>query len=126
MRGRSHHVLGALALLLAGPATAQTTGGQSDKAPIIVEGRRDADAEIRDLVNSLPPAPANGHISRFEHTACPAALGIPAAQRIVLVARMRAVGAAAGVPMGNATSRPNVLIIVTSDKRQLIEQLARR
>ena len=39
---------------------------------------------------------------------------------------MRAVGAVARVPMGSAHCRANVVVMVTSDKRRLIEQLARR
>jgi hypothetical protein len=126
MRGRSYCFLGAAILVLAGAAMAQDVRNGSDQAPIVVEGHRNTDAEIEELVNALPPVPPNGHISRFEHTACPAVLGIPPARRRVVVARMRAVGVAGGVPMGEANCRPNVLIMVTSDKRQLIEQLEQR
>jgi hypothetical protein len=114
------------AAFLGGPAAGQSVPAGTDQAPIVVEGRRDRDVEIRELVDALTPAPANGHISRFEHEACPAAVGLPPAQRTWVAARMRAVGGAAGVPMGSAHCRPNVVVIVTSDKRQLIEQLARR
>jgi hypothetical protein len=126
MRRRAWFLIGALTLFPGGPGAAQDAPSGSEQAPIIVQGRRNADLEIRELVESLPPAPANGHIARFEHAACPAVLGMPPAQRLVVAARMRAVGAAAGVPMGPVNCRPNVLVMVTSDKRQLIEQLARR
>jgi hypothetical protein len=124
MRGWAKYL--ALTLFLGAPGAAQDTRNGTDQAPIVVEGRRNPDLAIRDLVDSLPPAPANGHIARFEHTACPAVLGIPPAQRLVVAARMRAVGAAAGVPMGHANCRPNVLVLVTPDKPQFIAQLARR
>ena len=105
------------AALFGAPAAAQTTPAGTDQAPIVVEGRRDRDVEIRALVDALTPAPANGHISRFEHSACPAVVGLAPAQRAVVAARMRAVGEAAGVPDGFAHCRPNVVVIVTSDKR---------
>jgi hypothetical protein len=114
------------AVLLGAPAAAQTTPAGTDQAPIVVEGRRDRDVEIRALVDALTPAPANGHISRFEHSACPAVVGLAPAQRAMVAARMRAVGEAAGVPMGSPHCRPNVVVIVTSDKRLMVEQLARR
>lgn len=125
MRGRAWFFIAALTLSAGGPALAQDARNGSEQAPIIVEGRS-PDQAIRALVESLPPAPANGHIARFEHTACPAVLGIPPDQRLAVAARMRAVGAAAGVPMGSARCHPNVLVLVTPDKRQFIEQLARR
>jgi hypothetical protein len=109
-----------------GPAAGQNLPNANEQAPIVVEGRRDRDIEIRELVNSLTPAPINGHVARFEHAACPAAVGLPPAQRAAVAARMRAVGGEARVPMGSANCRPNVVVMVTSDKRQLIEQLARR
>jgi len=111
---------------LGGPAAGQNAPDGNDQAPIVVEGRRDRDTEIRELVDSLTPAPANGHVARFEHSACPAVLGLPPAQRAQVVARMRAVGEAARVPMGSATCRPNVVLLVTSNKRRLLEQLAQR
>jgi hypothetical protein len=118
-------LIGTAVASLGGPAASQNPPNETDQPPIVVEGRRDRDVEIRELVDSLTPAPANGHVSRFEHAACPAALGLPPAQRALVAARMRAVGEAAGVPMGSANCRANVVVMVTSDKRRLLEQLER-
>jgi hypothetical protein len=118
--------LGTAAAALGGPAASQDVPSGNDQAPIVVHGQRDRDVEIRELVDSLTPAPANGHVSRFEHAACPAALGLPPAQRAQVVARMRAVGEAARVPLGSANCRANVVVMVKTNKRQLLEQLARR
>jgi len=125
MQKRAWISLAAAAAIIAGPGAAQQGQPAPEQPTITVEGRN-PDDQIRALVDSLPPAPANGHIARFEHDACPAILGVPPAQRASIVARMRAVGAAAGVPMGRPSCRPNIVILVTPDKRQLIEQLARR
>jgi hypothetical protein len=119
-------LMGIAAAGLGGPAAGQNVPNGNDQSPIVVEGRRDRDVEIREFVESLTPAPANGHVSRFEHAACPAALGLPPAQRAQVAARMRAVGEAAGVPMGSANCRANVVVMVTSNKRRLLEDLARR
>jgi hypothetical protein len=125
MRRWAYYLIGMTAAFPGGPGAAQVPPEATEQAPIVVEGRRDRDVEINELVDALPPAPANGHISRFEHDACPAVLGLPPAQRSVVVSRMRAVGAAARVPIGRASCRPNVLLLVTSDKRRLMEQLER-
>jgi hypothetical protein len=116
----------ALACACAAPAPAQTPPSGNEQAPIVVQGRRDQDTEIRELVDALPPAWVGGHISRFEHSACPAVLGLPPTMRTLVVERMRAVARAGGVPVGNPGCQPNVVVMVTADKRQLIELLARR
>jgi hypothetical protein len=123
MRGRAWCFIWAAALFAGGPAAAQDNG--AEQAPIVVEGRS-PELAISALIDSLPPASADGHINRFEHEACPAVLGLSPTQRFAVVRRMRAVGAAAGVPMGPADCRPNVLVLITSNKRQFIEQLANR
>jgi hypothetical protein len=126
MRKWAWVLIGTAAPFLAGAGAAQDVPPGNEQAPIVVQGRRDRDAEIRELVESLPPASADGHISRFEHSACPAVIGLSPAQKLAMVSRMRAVGTAAGVPMGSSRCRANVVIIVTSDKRELIELLRRR
>jgi len=125
MRRFTLSVLGTIATFLGSPSAAQDEP-PSDQAPIIVEGRRDREAEIRELVDALPPAPMTGHIIRFEHLACPAVLGVPDEQKALVVDRMRAVADAAGVPLDRPGCRANVLVLVTNDKRQLMEHLWRR
>lgn len=112
------------AFLTAGAAAAQHGAGEPDNAPIVVEGQRDSESQIRELVQSLPPASANGHLSRFERAACPAVIGLAPRQRALATARMRAVATAAGARIGRPDCRANLLVIVTPDKKQLIEQLA--
>jgi len=122
MRNRLSLLTAALIGFGAGSAVAQDMPS-SDQAPITVEGRRNRDENIRALVNSLPPAPVNGHVRRFEQAICPRVAGLPAAQRDAVIRRMRAIGGAAGVAIGSGNCRPNVLVLVTSDRRRLIEQL---
>lgn len=126
MRRRARFFIATLTLFIGAPGAAQEVRSGAEPAPIVVEGQRDRDLQIRDFVGALPPAPVDGTISRFEHEACPAVLGIAPAQSLMVAARMRVVGAAAGVPMARRDCRPNVVVVVTPDKRQYIEQLARR
>lgn len=126
MRGRILQVIGTLSLFLGAPLAAQDATSGAEPPPIIVQGQRDRDTEIRELVDSLPRVSADGHLSRFEHSACPAVIGVAPAQRQAIADRMRAVGTAAGVPMGAANCRANVVVLITPDKRALIEQLAHR
>lgn len=119
-------LLAAAGMVLAGGAQAQDSSPDPDSNQIIVEGSRDPDSQIRDLVDALPPAPMKGHISRFERSACPGIVGLPTEQKRLTLERIRKVGATAGVRIGGERCRTNVLVIVTPDKRQLFEQLKAR
>jgi len=119
-------VLALAALMAGGAAQAQETAGDNPSAPIVVEGQRDRESQIRELIEALPPTSVGGHLSRFEAGACPAVLGVSPRQRALAAERMRAVAAATGVPLAGAKCLVNVLVIVTPDKKQLIEQLAKR
>lgn len=124
-----------LALLLAAGAAAaaaqQPAGGappadEPESREIVVEGVRDRDRQIADFVESLTDAPILGQISRFDWAVCPAAVGLPAAQNAAAAERMRKVAAAAGIRVAPAGCRPNALLLVARDKRELIEQLNRK
>ena len=123
------HYLGACALaaafLFAAPAAAQNPSSNSDDE-IVVQGERERDRRIQEFIGALTDVPVNGQISRMEWAACPAAVGLSPAQNQAIAARMREVAAAAGMEVGAADCRPNALVIVTRDKQDLIEQLARR
>jgi len=119
-------LLALAALAGAGAAAAQPPPEGTASAPIVVEGQRNRDAQIRELIEALPPTRSDGHYSRFEDGACPALLGIPPHQRALAVERIRAVAAAGGVPLAGAKCLANVLVIVTPDKKRLIAQLAKQ
>lgn len=111
---------------LAVPAAAQQPPAPTtEENPIVVEGRRDQGQQIRDLLKSLPRVGPSGHIARFEEAACPAAIGLGAEQKAIVVKRIRTVAAAVGVPLGKPNCAPNVIVIVTPDKRALLEQMER-
>jgi hypothetical protein len=106
-------------------ASAQQAPPPPDPNQIVVEGRRDRDEEIKDLIQALPPTGGvDGHLSRFEMAACPGVVGLPEEQKVRTVERMRAVAQAAGVPLGKPGCRVNVLLMITADKAKLMEHLA--
>lgn len=120
-----------LFLFLAAPALAAgTPAAAQDRSPdvgedILVEGARDRERQIRDFVAALTPAPFGGQISRFDWAVCPAAVGLAPVQNEAIAARLRRVAEAAGIRVANAGCRPNVLVIVARDKRDLIERMHR-
>lgn len=115
------------ALALAGPAVAQESSPPASESNVVVVGTLDREQDIRDFVGALTPGPANGQLSRFEDAICPGVFGLSGAHREAVVTRMRRVTAAAGLrlaPEGRCV--PNVLLMVTRDKRAFIDALARR
>lgn len=115
-----------LAAAVAAPSAAQPPAQEPEQAPIVVEGRRDRDRQIRDLLKALPPVGAAGHLAKFEEPTCPAVLGLPGEQKALIVRRMRTLAAGIGVPVGKPDCAPNVLVIVTPDKSRLLHEMWKR
>jgi len=111
-------------LAAATPAMAQDIAppppGQSD---IVIEGTRSPKKQVGDFVRSLTIAPSLGQISRFHWAVCPAALGLPDKQNRQIEDRLRKVAAAAGMRVGKADCVANSFVIVTDDRRELLEGL---
>lgn len=114
----------ALSLILAG-AFAQTPDAPPPAEPraIVVQGRRDRERQIRNFIRELTPAPNGGQLGRFETAVCPAVAGLPPKQEAMIASRIRRVAEAAGMETGKADCRPNVILIVTNDKRALVKRL---
>ena len=121
---RKWFVAALLSALAGAPAIAQQVPPETEQAPIVVQGRN-RDAQIRELIDALPKIPSNGHIARFEEATCPAVLGLSPAQADYTVQRMRNVAKAAGVPVGKPKCLPNLLVLITADKKRLIEYFTR-
>lgn len=118
----------AAALASASPALAQDPPQRAPQADVVVTGTpaRDREEEIRDFVRALTPAPMTGQLGRFETRICPVAMGLTGPMRTAVENRMRRVAAAVGLPVGGDGCRPSVLLMITRDKRALIEALAAR
>lgn len=115
----------ALLVSLGASGLAPAPSSPSD-SPIVVEGARDRDKQIDNFVKELTPAPIHGQLSRFEDAVCPRVFGMPAAYNQLVAERMRAVAAAAGIPVGKASCRPNVVVVVTNDKADFLKRAAIR
>ncbi|MES2054560.1 MAG: hypothetical protein V4564_01355, partial [Pseudomonadota bacterium] len=114
--------LSAAALLASGTAVAQEVPQKDDKE-IVVTGVRDPEREIKDFVQAFTPGSTLGQLSRFEWAVCPMATGVGPAQKLAVADRLRNVAKAAGVRIAGDGCAPNVLVIVTPDKRGLLEAL---
>jgi hypothetical protein len=118
----------AAAVLLAavsGSAAAQNQTSPSNEA-IVVQGTRVGEKQIRDFVKAATDVPFDGQLGRFDVPACPVALGLMPVHAAAVVERMRRVAAAAKVPVAPPGCKPNVIVIIASDKRAAIEDLDRR
>jgi hypothetical protein len=112
-----------MGLLLVPPAVAQETGQPDGDRDIVVTGIADVERQLTDFVGALTQMPNGGQLSRFETAVCPTAVGVSAAQKDAVVARMRVVAKAAGLAVAGSCCVPNVLLVVTADKRAFLEAL---
>jgi hypothetical protein len=113
-------LLASLALAL---AVAQA---DSPSEAIVIQGTRPSRQQVRDFVRALTDVPSYGQIGRFHSRVCPAAMGLASIQNQRLVARMRQVGAAAGVPLAPEHCSANAFVIVAPDRGAAITELNRR
>jgi len=116
--------IAAFALLLTA-SLAQPAEPVGEPKPIVVQGQRDREKQIRDFIRELTPARSNGQLGRFELKVCPAVVGLSARQNAHIAARMRRVAQAAGLPLAKPGCDANVILIVTNDKAELIRRLAK-
>lgn len=118
----------ALALTLGSyPAPAFAQQSQRGDAPTItVTGIRDVEKEAHEFVRAMTPASSDQNVPRFEANVCPRVIGAAPGQDALIEQRLRTVAKAAGLRLGKETCSPNALMIITSDKRALIEALESR
>jgi hypothetical protein len=114
------------ALTCAAAAFAHEPPPAGSESNVVVTGERGREQEISDFVAALASAPSNGQLARFEDRICPAAFGLSGPLREQVVTRMRRVSEAAGLRLAGEGCRPNVLLMVTRDKRAFVQALAAR
>jgi len=93
--------------------------------PIVVTGQKDTEKTVQDFVRALTPVESHGQLSRFEHEVCPKVFGIPEPQGRAVEERIRLVAKTVGVVVGGEHCTPNVLLLVTSDKKAFLKELQR-
>lgn len=91
----------------------------------MVTGQRNERQAVSDFVHALTPTLWEGQISRFEHSMCPAVVGLAPAQAKAVEQRMLLVAKAAGIVVEDRNCDANVILIVTSDKKAFMEELHR-
>ncbi len=111
--------MAALAALL---ATAAPAAEPKDE-PIVVTAT--IDREIADFVEAITDVPGRDQLSRFERAVCPLVAGVSQPRKDAIAQRMRQVAAAVGIKTGKSGCSPNVLVLVTPDKKALIEKFVR-
>lgn len=118
--------LGGSAVSAQEPPTTTTAAPTTQGPPIVVTARRETGDEIRAFVEALTAARAGRQLGRFEQRVCPTALGVSTAQKAAVAGRMRRVVKAVGLDVGTPDCLPNVLVILTADKRAFLEALSKR
>jgi hypothetical protein len=83
----------------------------------------EVDRLTRAYVDSVLPTPVAGQFFRWQQPVCIKYTGLNPAFGPRVTARIAAVAATAGVTMGAANCRPNVLIAFTADARETVNQI---
>ena len=126
---RVHHLPLFACVALCAQAAAAAAAGQvpPGNSSIVVEGIRDRAKRLQNFVKDLTPTTLTyNQLSRWEEPVCPAAFGLAAPQRSLVVDRMRTLAKAAGVPLAKPGCDPNIIVIVTSDKAALLAALEKK
>lgn len=115
--------LGAALSVLASPAVSDPAPAADQ--PIVITGQKDTHKAVEDFVKALTPVESHGQLSRFEHEVCPAVFGLAEPQARAVQDRIRLVATTVGIVVGREHCTPNVLLLVTSDKKAFLQELQR-
>lgn len=102
--------------------TGKDSGVARTQAPIIVTGSRDRKQAVHRFVRDIT-VETDDQIAKFPGEVCPAAFGLPSAYAAIVAKRAREVARTAGVPVGKAGCRPNVVIAVADDGHEFVKSL---
>lgn len=104
-------------------AATQASGALQQARPqvrqpdVVVEGRREAERRraAETLVRRVAPAPVQGQLGRWYGPVCPVVMGMSDDLNGRVAARIRAVAAEVGAPVGEAGCAGNVLVAFAAD-----------
>lgn len=125
MRFIARAVLLGAAALLASPGTAQEPPPTDSASDIVVTGQRHREEVVRDFVKALTHTVGGTAIPRFIDQICPVAVGLGPAQSERVAERLRTIADAAGLKVASKGCAPNAFVIVTRNKREFIQTLAK-
>jgi len=94
-------------------------------APIVVEGTRNSDTQIRSFIKDLTPSYTRETLGRFVSNVCPRAFGLANGQNEVVEARIRRVAAAAGLHVAKTGCIVNLALFIVPDKAAFLKELQR-
>ena len=112
-----------LPVLLASAPCWAAAEPSSSSAPIVVEGARNRDQQIKAFIKDMTPAPTRGQLGRFELPVCPVVLGIAETQARAVEQRMRTVAKAAGLAVAKPGCLTNMAVLVGPSKAALLKEL---
>lgn len=117
----------AAALLIAAPAVAQQPPRQDDDEVVVRGTPLDSEA-VGNFVRALTgPSGGTDPIGRpHDAPICPGVVGLREDRNTAIADRIRRVAAAAGMTTAGAPCRPNVLVILTRNKEEMIRALRQR
>lgn len=112
-------------VLMAAPILAQDRPPSKNATEILVVGKREKQnqaEQIKEFVRALSTDGWDSPMTRFENI-CPAVIGLPPAQNLEIVTRIRTVATAAGIEVAEEGCRSNVRVIVIPDKEEMLKLL---
>ena len=114
------------ASLASSAAVAQQPPPGPDDQAIVVTGGKMSKQAVRDFVRDLTPVTSGKGLRHFEEDVCPKVIGLSPRQNDSVANRIRLVAKTAGIDVGKPKCSPNVILIIASDKKAIMEELRRR
>lgn len=108
--------------MFASIALLATAVAQPQAVPIVVEGR-DTRQTATEYVEKLLPSAIGSELGRFEDPVCPKVIGLSEPFATQVIDRIRQVAKATNIGVARSSCTPNLLLITTRDKGEMIDVL---
>jgi hypothetical protein len=111
------------------PARPDADLGQNTVEEVVVQGRRDAEAQrkaVSEFVGELSAPSVRERLPRWERGLCPGVVGLPQKQASYIADRIAMEALAVGLEVGEPGCRPDVLILVTNRPDETAAEFRRR
>ena len=117
-----------LTLAFAGPGSAADPAPAASEPATTVEGvtvTASNKATISEFIRDVTEESRNGRVARWNHTICPATVGLQRRYAEYLNERLSSVARDAGLKVARPGCRPDILIIVTPDVQAVLTEMER-
>lgn len=128
MRLASLFAATALALAVADPGSAADPAPAASEPATTVEGvtvTAPNRATISEFIRDITEETSDGRVARWNHTICPATVGLQRRYAEYLNERLASVARDAGLKVARPGCRPDILIIVTPDVQAVLTEMER-